>query len=133
VLPPRVSLTAERFAAVNRDQPPRSDRCCSFSDFMQTGKFMTNQECRNQTGSYKWSVPPTYAAVEVGSGGQTKKFNPPEISAMILAKLKDGRKCGSEKKSPRPSSRSGLFQRFATAGHQGRRAHRRPGSFAHHK
>ena len=73
------------------------------------------------------------AHVQVEVNGQLKTFSPPEISAMILSKLKGRR--GSEARRKNHAGDhycAGVFQRLATQRHKGRGQNRRSGSFAHH-
>ena len=63
-----------------------------------------------------------------------KKYSPPEISAMILAKLKEAAEVVSGREGHAGGDHgSGVLQRRAAPGHQGRRQDRRPGSDAHHQ
>ena len=70
--------------------------------------------------------------VRVVMGG--KEFSPPEVSAMILRKLKAGRR-GEAGRDDHPGRhhRPGLLQRQPAPGDQGRRPDRRPRSAAHHQ
>ena len=70
------------------------------------------------------------AWVEMGG----KQYSPPEISAMILQKLRDRRR-GEARRADHPGGhhRPGLLQRRPAPGHQGRRQDRRPRGAAHHQ
>ena len=70
--------------------------------------------------------------VRVEAGG--KQYSPPEISAMILQKLKtDAEDYLGDDGHRRGDHRPGLLQRLAAPGHQGRRQDRRPRGQAHHQ
>ena len=70
------------------------------------------------------------ARVEVAG----KVYSPPEISAMILTKLKTAAEDFLGEKSDQGGHhRSGVLQRFATASHQASRRDRGPGSGPHHQ
>ena len=63
-----------------------------------------------------------------------KQYSPPEISAMILDQTEGSRRSLPGRKGHQGRDHgSGLLQRFAAPGHQGRRADRRPGGDAHHQ
>ena len=68
------------------------------------------------------------AQVEVEVDGKARVFSPPEISAMILAKLK----VDAEVRLGEKVTQAGLLQRFPTPSHQGRGTHRRIGRVADH-
>ena len=70
------------------------------------------------------------AVVEIGG----KTYTPPEISAMILQKLKrDAEEYLGEQGQRGGHHRPGVLQRLAAPGHQGRRQDRRPRGQAHHQ
>ncbi len=63
-----------------------------------------------------------------------KKMAPPEISAQGAAEDEEDRRGLSGRDGHRGGHhRAGLLQRLPAPGHQGRRAHRRPGRQAHHQ
>ena len=63
-----------------------------------------------------------------------REYTPQEISAMILGKLKSGRRSLPGRAGhPGGDHRPGLLQRQPAPGHQGRRQDRRAGSAAHHQ
>ncbi len=73
------------------------------------------------------------AHVQVEVNGQLKTFSPPEISAMILSKLKaDAEAKLGRKNHAGDHYCAGVFQRLAAQCYQGRGQNRRPGSFANH-
>ena len=73
------------------------------------------------------------AHIQVQVGGETKTFSPPEISAMILAKLKSDAeaKLGEDHAGRHHGAR--LLQRLAAQCDQGRGQDRGPRSAAHHQ
>ena len=74
----------------------------------------------------------TNGDVQVKMGG--KAYSPPEVSAMILQKLKaDAEAYLGEKVDAGRDHRPGLLQRLAAPGDQGRGRDRRPRSAAHHQ
>jgi molecular chaperone DnaK len=74
------------------------------------------------------------AHVQVEINGQRKTFSPPEISAMILSKLKaDAEAKLGEKNHAGGDHCAGVFQRLTTQRHQRRRQDRGHGSIAHHQ
>ena len=74
------------------------------------------------------------AHVQVEVSGQQKTFSPPEISAMILSKLKaDAEAKLGEKIIAGGHHRAGVLQRLAAQRDERRGQDRRSGSFAHHQ
>ena len=72
------------------------------------------------------------AHVQVEVNGQRKTFSPPEISAMILSKMKADAEAKLGKNYAGSYHCAGLFQRLAAQRHKGRGQNRRLGSAAHH-
>src|SRR6266550_4427217 len=70
------------------------------------------------------------AHVQVDINGQLKTFSPPEISAMILSKLRSD---AWREDHPGGHHRARVFQRLAAQRDQGRRQNRRHRSAAHHQ
>ena len=84
-----------------------------------------------KAGPYKMGEAPN-GDVQVYMGG--KAYSPPEVSAMILQKLKAGCRGLSGREDHRGGHhRARLLQRQPAPGHQGRRQDRRPEGAAHHQ
>jgi len=73
-------------------------------------KFSEVEEEKKRIPYKVVSGPNGDACVEVEVDGKPKVFSPPEISAMILAKLKTDAECGWAKRSLRRHHGAGVFQ-----------------------